>query len=557
MPTIEINNQKPAVMTEDYMMPLSNNIDPYAIVKKDIVSPLFTPLTPGFPVEMKITEDNTTRQLTTDDITNLLFKCSDDRVDPESEDTLKDIFSQSLAYFDKSQPIRKIYATQAGVRLNLPLPCPKVIYRPQDVSDSAKQLLAGQLSPDCWFANLAFYTKVEAMGYYFANSHEFENFKNYFATETNKLQGLLSPDTQNLIKSFKSVFLHTLTESLVLRDDEIQNNEPYSFARLLMFYLNLYKTQSRKNKDPLYKIGSLPFIFAETILPKNIIFVNVEKHAHASLAEIEREWAIINSAIAMKPKVFSLNQIQKLTAVARMAKRMASGSAGLTGPNMKSAAIHFSSKPLTAIDLYTIIMKIYKHTAFVQRSENAVKRKKLTYQKQSRRHPDNPDIPGKTNSTSYKPDLHIYLDCSGSISEKDYKDAIMSCIKLASKMGVNFYFNSFSHILSQSTKLNIAGHSTKQIYNAFTKVPKVGGGTDYEQIWHYINRSDKLRKQVSIVITDYEWTAPNHYVRHPEHLYYAPISASAWGWKSITRNAEDFLKSMLSIDPHIRKKILM
>ena len=105
MPTIEINNQKPAVMAEDYMMPLSNNIDPYAIVKNDIVSPLFTPLTPGFPVEMKITEDNTIRQLTTDDITNLLFKCSDDRVDPESEDTLKDIFSQSLAYFDKSQPI--------------------------------------------------------------------------------------------------------------------------------------------------------------------------------------------------------------------------------------------------------------------------------------------------------------------------------------------------------------------------------------------------------------------------------------------------------------------
>ena len=133
----------------------------------------------------------------------------------------------------------------------------------------------------------------------------------------------------------------------------------------------------------------------------------------------------------------------------------------------------------------------------------------------------------------------------------------MSCIKLSSKMGINFYINSFSHTMSTSTKLTIAGRSPKQIYKAFTTIPKVSGGTDYEQIWHYINRSAKLRKEVSIVITDYEWTAPNHYVKHPANLFYAPISANAYSWRTITNNAERFMKSMLSLDPQIRKKILM
>ena len=412
MPLIEINNQKPGIISEEYSMALSQPVDPYNTVKTDIIDKIFSPLTTGFPVEMKITDDDTnkTRDLTTDDITNLIFKCSDDRVDPESEEILREIFSQSLAYFDKSQPIRKIYATQAGKRLNLPLPAQNVIYNTRDVSDSAKQLLAGQLSPDCWFANLAFYTKVEAMGYYFANSHEFEKFKTYFINQAAQLTPVLPPETQNLITSFKTVFLNGLTESLILRDDETQNNEPYSFARLLMFYLNVYKKESRKNKDPLYKIGSLPFIFSENILPRNIIFVNVEKHAHAALSEIEREWAIINTAIAMKPKVLNLNQIQKLTTVARMARRMAASSAGLSGPNVKAATIRFSKKPLTSVDLYALISKIYKRTRLVQISENAVKSKRPTYQKASRRRPDDPDIPGLTQRTTYKPDLHIYLD---------------------------------------------------------------------------------------------------------------------------------------------------
>lgn len=555
--TIEINNQTPAILSEEINLPLASTLNVFDEVKTNLIDPLYKPLVQGHPVEMKITENGKTVNFDTNNITDLLFKCSDDRFDPENEERLCEIFAQTLVYFDKTQPIRKIYATQAGLRLGMHTPSSRVIYGPRDVNEAAKLFLANQISADAWFANLAYYTKTDAFGYYFTNSHEFEKFKTFFMTETAKLSSVLPPETQNLIKSFKSIFLNGLTESLILRDDETQNNDPYSFARTLLFFLNAYKNNARKNKLPMHTAGSLPFTFSESILPKNLIFVNVEKHAHATLSEIEKEWAIINSAIAMRPKLYSLNQIQKLTTVARMAKRMSSGTASLQGDALKSAQIKFSSKPLTSVDLYKKIISIYKHATFVQRSENSVKYKKITYNKASRRHPDNPDIPGRAYGTKYKPDLHIYLDCSGSISERDYKDAIMSCIKLATKLGINFYMNSFSHVLSQSAKLPVAGKSPKQIYEIFKTIPKVTGGTDYEQIWHFINRSEKLSKQVSIVITDFEWTAPNHYVKHPKYLYYAPISANPQNWRCITNNGEHFLRSMSHIDPYTRKKILM
>ena len=109
--------------------------------------------------------------------------------------------------------------------------------------------------------------------------------------------------------------------------------------------------------------------------------------------------------------------------------------------------------------------------------------------------------------------------------------------------------------MSQTTRLKLKGKTEKQIYKEFQKVPKVGGGTDYEQIWHYINRSPKLQKEISVVISDFEYWAPNHYVKHPRFLFYAPISTSYW--EGITNAAESFAKSMLDICPDIRKHMLL
>lgn len=549
---IVTTNQQPTALSSFYLDPIAADFDPYALIKNDIVTPLFTPLIPSAPAVIE--KDG--QALSADDITQLLFDCSDDRVNTTAESTLKEIFQHTLPFYDKALSIQDIYAVQDAKKNNLIFPSDRVIYTPSDVIDAAKQLICGQITTDIFFATLAFYTRINTFGYYFANNAAWDEFKAWFNNEISVISAQLPPETLNLCNDLMNVKLNHLTESFVLRDDDSQNNDPYSFARVFVFYLMRYEQVMKQNHAPQHIAGHLPFGFSEHFCPKTVVLINVEKHAHAHPSEIKNEWDVIKSAMMMKPKVLGKNQIAQLTAVSRMAKKMKNaGAMTKSSAQARSAIIRFRKTAPTSVDLYKYINMIYKKTLFVQTSENAVKSKKLTYQRPSRRDPDNPDRQGKTTALKYKPDLHVYLDCSGSISERDYQDAIKACIKLAKKMNVNFYFNSFSHIMSASTKLPVQGKSVREIYDIFKNTPKVGGGTDYEQIWHYINRSAVLEKQVSIVISDFEYTAPNHHVKHPRHLYYAPISSNNWKW--ITASAASFAKSMLNLCPDIRKHILM
>lgn len=549
---ITTNNQQPTTLNSHYLGSLAAQFDPYDTVKTEVVQKLLTPLMPSAPA----TIDENGKQLSEDDITTILFNCSGDIVNTTEESRMKEIFNQTLVYYDKSLSVQEVYAVQAGKKLNMLMPSDKVIYTPTDVIDGSKQLLSGQLTPEGFFATMSFYTRVATFGMYFANETAWTEFKTWFANEITQISNLLPPDTLQLCNDLQSIKLNKLTESFVIRDDDSQNNDPYSFARTFVFYLMLYEQIMRQNNAPLHIVGQMPFSFAETFCPRTIVIVNVEKHAHAHPSQIKNEWDVIKASLTMKPKVLGANQIRQLTAISRMASKMAGASAmRQSSMQARSAIIRFRKTAPTSIDLHKYIMAIYKHATFIQNSENSVKSKKMTFQRPSRRDPDNPDRQGVTTAIKYKPDLHIYLDCSGSISEREYQDAIKALIKLAKKMGVNLYFNSFSHMMSASTKLHIEGRTLKQIYNEFKNTPKVGGGTDYEQIWHYINRSQKLGKEVSIVISDFEYSAPNHYVKHPRFLYYAPISTS--NWRRMISEAEDFAKSMLSICPDIRKHILM
>ena len=548
---ITVNNIKPTVLSSRFMGSISGTFDPYNEVRNNIVKPLFNPLVPG-----KYSIEDNGNPLSEDDITQSLFSCSDDRVNVSEEQKMKQIFEKTLISYDNSLTVREIYAVQSGVAHKMPLPSQRVIYVETDVSDTAKELLCGQISAEEWFVTLAFYARISAFGFYFANETAWNDFKQYFATETAKLSALLSADTVKLCNDLKSIRLNCLTQSFVLRNTGQENNEPYSFARLFQYYLMQYAENIRLNNLPEYTAGHLPFSFSENICPTVAIIVNVEKHAHANPSQIKDEWNTIAASLTIRPKIMSLNKLTHLTAVTRNVKKMSALSNGAqTGTLGQAARMRFRKSRITPMNLFKYISRIYKHTAFVQRSENALKSYKMTYQKPSRRDPDNPDKQGKTICVRYKPDLHIYLDCSGSISEQNYQDAIKSCINLAKRMNINLYFNSFSHFMSQTRKLNTKGKSIPEIYKEFQKIPKVSGGTDYEQIWHYINRSHKLRNEMSIIITDFEYSAPNRYCEHPKHLYYAPVSVR--DWQGLTRCAESFAKSALSICPDIRKHIMI
>lgn len=260
----------------------------------------------------------------------------------------------------------------------------------------------------------------------------------------------------------------------------------------------------------------------------------------------------------MRPQMISNKKLKRLTAAQRNLQKISSQAVTSAQNAManaqRSANIRFSSIAPTSVDITKHVKKIMQKMAFVTKSMNIYKSVKSTYAKPNRRDPDDFNKTGKVVSTRYKPDIHLYIDTSGSISEKNYEEIVRGCITMAKAMNVNLYFNSFSHIMSQTTRLKTKDKTKNDIYKEFRKVPKVSGGTDYEQIWHFINGSKKRTREISLIITDFEYTPPSRYIRHPKNLYYVPCSHQ--DWNNITYWANQFCQGMMNKEPSIRKHIL-
>lgn len=549
---MKVSNQKPVVLTPNYSDVISKPFDPKELTKTTMVAPLYTPVTANNPV--KITGNGHT--ISQDDITDQLINACGDTFNGTAEAFMKELFHETLLYYNHktSIGIDECFVVQAGTKVRLQEPSDVVIYTPtQDVIPTCRQFLAGQCDYEMFFASLAYYARPHTLGFYFANDVVFNDFKTWLNNQMTTLSSILPQQTIDLMADFQTISLNDLTETIQLRNDDANGNDPYSFPRTIISQLMLYAQQISTSE-----FGLLPFSVAELFCPKTITFVNVEKHAKATSRQVADEWKMVNQSIQNKPQMISQKKLNKLTAAQRNLQKIASAAVSAANnagaPVGKSAVFRFSKTRPTTMDIMKLIKQILAKKAFVNRSMNLCKQVRTSYSRPNRRDPDDYNKPGKSTAIRYKPDIHLYIDTSGSISERDYEDAVKSCIKLARKLNINLYFNSFSHVLSQTTKLNLENKSNAQVYKEFQKVPKVDGGTDYEQIWHFINSSKKRTDEISILITDFEYTAPSSFIKHPKSLYYIPCSTL--NYDNIKYWAEQFAKSMVHNDPAIRKHIL-
>lgn len=549
---MKVNNQKPVILSPVYQTNASGAFDPVTCVTETLAKPLYQPMVQG----SACTISSNGSDVSPDDITNRILACLQTSMDIASEDFIKELMSKCLITFPKNTPltVRSLFAVQSAAAENLPVPTPQCIYTPAtDVIPVSKEFLGGICTYDKYFATMAFYTRSETLGIYFANQTAFDQFKAWLATQVTALANLLPAQTNQLFTDFQALTLSGLTEGLVLRGHDGDNNDPYSFARTLTALLMNYAAVANPS---LY--GILPFDLGELFCPKTVVLINVDAHTKATAKQINDEWDIINKSLQQKPNIISNRKLQNLTAVARAVSKMqtAAVNSGIkNGVVAKAAAIKFKKTAPTRASITKNLMQIVKKMGTVARSENIYKATKMSYQRPNRRDPDDWNKMGKMTSTQYRPDLHVYVDTSGSISEENYEYAIKTCIRIAKKLNVNLYFNSFSDVISQCTKLNTKDRSTEQMYRTFEKVPKVTGGTDFEQVWNYINCSKKRRRELSLMITDFGYRAPGKYVEHPKNLYYAPCALMSYA--SLTRYAENFVRSAEHNDPNIRAHILM
>lgn len=557
---INVSNQKPCVIDDAYAGGIGAPFDMRTAVEMKITNHIFTPLMPNTTVSIDIDG----KPIDKDDVTNLVFDCSSENLNTSAEAILKDIFTQTLQYYPENEmSIQDAFAIQSAVKSNIlfigmnPNGSRVDHYDFSDVTDVSKRFLAGAATRDEFFATLSFASRICAFGFYFVNDAAWCDFKTWFAANmVAPIATKLDAATTKLCSELQQIKLNNALECFAIRNNDTENNEDYSFARILHSGLMQYERYLRSQNQPEFVAGHLPFALGETFCPRNIVLINAEKHARMPSSALANEWHMLQNALYNRSPVVGLDHLSSLMATQRLMDNIMKGCDKSNGPAQRAAVVKFREKPLTFVDIYKYVKMVYDHCRFVQISENATKFKKRSYNKSNRRRPDDPDAMGVITSINYKPDLHVYLDGSGSVGEREYRDGLMAVIKLAKKLGVNIFFSSFSHVLSQPYKLSVAGKTEKQIYDEIKKLPKVTGGTNYEQIWHYINKSDKRRKRVSIIISDFEYTVPNHYVHHPDYLFYAPVSSS--NWKYVVNRATTFVKDMSTlICPNIRKHILM
>lgn len=558
-----ISDQRPQTLDPIHTIPITGDYDPLPAMSEVLIDPLFEPL-PGRTVTVV---DDQGVNYNRDDVLNVLLRTLVGGVDSDAEQGAKSLLDQGLIHWDASSTLltNEAFAIQAGAAAKLPAPNPRVIYTASsDVIPAAKALLAAQddSSAGSLFASLAFTYSPETLGFWFLSGSVYDDFRTWFDQQIQALTAVLPNDTVNLLQKFQQLRLGGLTESLILRKDDFDQLHEYSFARvlvnLLMQYMHMQKHRGQTAPGAPLEAGVLPFVISELFLPRTIVFVNVEAHARTTGRKVDAEWKLINQALNSPVRIVSNAHLSKLTALPRaMAKASAAAVQAGSQRNQqagRSAKIVFRRQAPNNVDILSGLMRVLKRMKKVNRSQNALRTSRKSFVKANRRDPMDFNKPGTVVSTVYLPDLHVYVDTSGSISEDNYQQAILMLIRLAKKLNVNLYFNSFSHIMSQEVLLKTAGKSVSQIWKEFQRIPKVAGGTDYEQIWHYINASPVRRRRLSLVISDFEWRARNQRLEHPKNLYYAPCSNM--NWDRIVYHAKGFVDSTRHIDPSIGARLI-
>lgn len=171
------------------------------------------------------------------------------------------------------------------------------------------------------------------------------------------------------------------------------------------------------------------------------------------------------------------------------------------------------------------------------------------------------------NQDGHTRGLHVYLDTSGSMTMvwgnhpplrmMTMLDSMMAMLVAAHSLGVDLHFNSFSHLISDESVLNVSGKSVDELWSEFTATPTVDGGTDVAQVWNYINASPARQDRVSVMITDFEWLIPADRAAHPASLYYLPIVSSNAGERALVdRAVGQFCSAMMHTDPHVGQRLL-
>lgn len=159
------------------------------------------------------------------------------------------------------------------------------------------------------------------------------------------------------------------------------------------------------------------------------------------------------------------------------------------------------------------------------------------------------------NHANVNPDIHIYLDGSGSLSDAEYHMPMMAvCFNIAKTHNVDIIFHSFSHYLEENeTRISVKDKTLDEFKTIIRNTAKTMGGTEFELVWRYILEKDERKNEFSIIMSDMAYFPPDRQY-NIENLYYLPIGPlSEW----LDRSIADFIDAMDKHGMPIKDKMLI
>lgn len=435
--------------------------------------------------------------------------------DKDAQDTLDLLFKNVLAYYEDGH-VKDVMIVQALKQNKLPIPSAQVMYVPSDIIDACKAYSVSKDPKDKAYilANIgAFYSGIPSTHLIFDDDTDYQNWLSTVNNDIAK-HPQLTPINNNIVS--------VISDGIILRasyDITAQENNVDSIARIISKHVSVYPHKICTNA-------------VEMIMPTKVIVWNIAKTARASTSDILKARTELNQIDSMVDlsRILSFSAISNLTELQQQVNNARQQSTRLQQllSNVKNMAASgkiakkkYTMKKFDMNYTYKKIMNIEKkmHDVFV--SKNIKISTAESYQRPNRRDGDNPDLPGTVQIEGFYPDIHVYVDTSGSISTEDYINSISMIAGIVKKLNCDLYFNSFTTDISQETLVTCRNKSIEQIKKEVEKIPKISGGTSIDQVWSYINATKKNRKQLSIIISDFEVHIPNH-IKHPKNLWYIP-----------------------------------
>lgn len=592
MVTVKIANQKPATLYDSSkpLLPVTNYTDDNPTFSKTkmehihnvYIQPLYENVQQGQNVSIKV-EGKDIQQEQIEKAWDIILH--DTLLDADLLEQMNTIYQKSMRYAPQDQSnCERILQHEAMVRNRLPLPVKKngrsVRYTAtHDVIPSAKGLYSqtptNPADIDMWTASLSGfmheYALNNALVVTVRSNDTFEELRKRVVEIGNKEQKHLNKTEKRLYDAFgKTTLNNELTLGITLPhgglDGKTNGAEPYQLNRAL------YNVIAEMERTHTGECFVTPVTMSGLFKPSEVLFVNAERIMHASPKEIAKTFEDLKKAFTIAKRLplvtnkqlATTKNIHKLTNIS-----MNYGQTQKVKGTMRQAISPVKAKPVTKEETIKMIVQVAKRHTTQSQTENSYKTETKTFMRANRRKPFDPTVAGKTKRTIYRPDLHIYLDTSGSINESMYQDSINALIQLALTLDVNLYFTSFADKVSETTLLQTKNRSAQDIYKKFQLVPKVSGGTNFEAVWAKINLIDEHNKrngqsyQLNFVITDF-----GYYIKkeqdfsstsaHRDQTYYVPISTNEQVWETVSRWATKMMKDMNVLGhQNVRRHFLM